>query len=57
MCDIIKVHTHPARPECWVITEEIEELQIDSIVGIVSAPLTFKETNGQIVPLTEEVFV
>jgi hypothetical protein len=35
----------------------MEEIEIDSIGRIVSAPLKFKETNGQIVPLTEEVFV
>ena len=57
MCDVIKVRIHPTRRECWLITEEMEEIEIDSIGRIVSAPLKFKETNGQIVPLTEEVFV
>ena len=57
MCDVIKVHTFPTRPESWVITDEMEEIEINSIGDIVSAALTFKETNGQIVPLTQEVFV
>jgi hypothetical protein len=57
MCDVRKVHTHPIRPECWVISDEMEEIEINSIGMIVSAPLTFKETNGQIVPLTQEVIV
>jgi folate-dependent tRNA-U54 methylase TrmFO/GidA len=57
MCDVRKVHTHPIHPECWIISDEMEEIEIESIGMIVSAPLTFKETNGQIVPLTQEVIV
>ena len=57
MCDVIKVHTFPTRPESWVITDEIEEIEINSIGDIVSVALTFKATNGQIIPLTQKVFV
>ena len=57
MCDVIKVRSHPTRPEYLVITDEMEEIEINSIGGVVSAPLKFKEHNGQVVPLTQEVFV
>ena len=57
MCDLIKVRSHPTRPEYLIITDEMEEIEINSIGGVVSAPLKFKEHNGQVVPLTQEVFV
>ena len=51
------VRSHPTRPEYLVITDEMQEIEIDSIGGVVSAPLKLKEHNGQVVPLTQEVFV
>jgi hypothetical protein len=42
MCDVRKVHTHPIRPECWVISDEMEEIEINSIGMIVSAPLNIQ---------------
>ena len=55
MCDVIKVHAHHTHPECWVITDEMEEIEIDSIGDIVSAPFSFKKTNGELIRLTEQV--
>ena len=42
MCDVIKVHTFPTCPESWIITDEMEEIEINSIGDIVSAAINIQ---------------
>lgn len=55
MCEVLKVNVHPGHPDHLVITDEIEDLDINDINGITTAPLSFKEIDGQIYHLTPEV--
>ncbi|CAB4016525.1 Hypothetical predicted protein [Paramuricea clavata] len=54
MCEVLKVNVHPVHPDHLVITDEIEDLDINDINGITTAPLSFKEIDGQIYHLTPE---
>ena len=57
MCDVMKVYCHPALfHDSLVIADEIEEIEADSITGIITAQLNFKEIDGQIHILTQEVY-
>lgn len=57
MCKVLKVKIHPIHSDCLVITEDMEDLDINDISEISTAPLTFKEINGEIYELTPEVFL
>ena len=52
----MKVYCHPAYHDSLVIADEIEEIEADSITGIITAQLNFKEIDGQIHILTQEVY-
>ena len=56
MCEIVKIHIHPVHHNRLVITEQLEDLDINLITGISTAPLTFKEIDGVIYNLTPEVW-
>lgn len=57
MCEVVKVYLHPTEHDSLVATDEIEEIEIDSIAGITTLQLSFKETNGELHNLTPEVFI
>jgi hypothetical protein len=56
MCDVMKVYCHPTYQDSLVLTDEVEEIETDSITGIITAQLSFKEIDGQIHSLTQEVY-
>ncbi len=58
MCDVIKVNSHPIYQDSLVVTDEFEEISTDSITGVMTdtAQLSFKEIDGQIHSLTQEVY-
>lgn len=57
MCEVVKVYLHPTEQDSLVATDETEEIEIDSIAGISTLQLSFKETNGELHNLTQEVFI
>ena len=55
MCKILKIHVHPVHCNCLVMTEQVEELCMNHITGISTAPVMYKEMDGVIYDLTLEV--
>ncbi len=55
MCEILQIYVHPVDCNCLVITELVEDLDINHITGINTAPLMYKEIDGVIYDLTPEV--
>lgn len=57
MCEVVKVYLLPTEQASLVATDEAEEIDINSIAGITTLQLSFKETNGELHNLTQEVFI
>ena len=54
MCEIVKIHIHPIHHNHLVMTEQVEDLDINHITGVSTAPLMYKEIDGVIYSLTPE---
>ena len=57
MCEIVKIHINPIHHNHLVMTEQVEDLDINHITGVSTAPLMYKEIDGVIYSLTPEVIV
>ena len=57
MCETVRVYCHPADQGSLVITDELDGIETELISGIITtSQLIFKEIDGQIHNLTQEVF-
>jgi hypothetical protein len=52
MWEVLKVNVHPACPDHLVITDEIEDLDINDINGITTAPIIQRNRWPNISPHT-----